>query len=317
MADTVVVNIDGDFSDDQKSKMCHLVGDSPDERYMDRYHQKLSMPNGTVIQIRFFPNETKYSSPAMNIQVNLTKALYGDNIHMITTKDQLLEACELVNAFLSQYSWLPRISLQNGKLYRIDLAYNHIVSHNVSNYLNILRDRHYPGLKTISYSGEGVEFQSKIHRIIFYDKEQEGGRQFQEGVLRQETSLRRGYHIARLMDKEDPTLEDVNFEWVRETLMKDLSILSLDQTTYCDPRAYESMLIEKFGFTKGMNIYQHWIQLSTHSREQLLSLGMIEKTYQNRVNEIKDAHLPALCPELKYPLPPLVIDFKKNISPNG
>lgn len=309
MVDTVVVRFDGDFSDNQKSKMCHLVGESPDERYMDRYHQKLSMPNGTVIQIRFFPNKTKYPSSAMTTQVNLTKALYGDNIHMITTKDQLLEACELVNGFFAQNPWLPDISLQNGKLYRIDLAYNHNVSHNVSNYLNILRDRHYPDHKTISYSGEGVEYRSKIHRPIFYNKELESGLQLPEGILRQETSLRRGYHIARLMGKEDPTLGDVNFEWVRETLMKDLRILSLDQTIYCDPRAYESMLIEKYGFTKGMNIYQHWVCLSTHSREQLLSFGMTEKTYQNWVNEIKDAHLPALCPDLKYPLPPLVIDF--------
>lgn len=280
----------------------------PGEDDREHYFQNAQMSTEVWMRFEYNPPNIKYEKPSLNISVSLPKAMYGENVSMICDEEELEESISGVNQFIETLSWVPSVDIGEGYLYRVDVAYNHDVGEWVPDYIEALFQLQYPRRKTKPYyPEEGVQFYSTVATTSFYDKYEESKLNAARGMLRQETSLRRNTRIGKRMGVDKPRLRDVTKEWAIEMLRHDLEVLGLQERIITDRDMALEILVRKYGYNTGSNLYGHWCALQTMTREQMIEKGCSERTIRERNRRITDVGIAMTSVGEKVVLPPLEI----------
>jgi hypothetical protein len=282
----------------------------PDGTRMERYTQEIALDSGGHVNFEFYPIYGKYKEPCLKTWLSLPKALFGENVSMIVRDGEMQEAIDMVNARLASLKWLPAVALRQGYLYRLDCAYNHQVGHRLPDYASALFMLEYPGRDTKPYHPHlGVQFYSKVATTTFYDKQAESLLPQAQGILRQESSLRKNMHIGRRLGVESPKLGDVRITMAEGILRKDLIVLGIDTSITVNRDQALDILMHEYGPIKGAQLYGVWYAIATTNAEQLRNLGANDRTMQRKVSQTRQAGLSLAYTDSQVPLPPLSIQI--------
>ena len=178
---------------------------------------------GADIKCRFDPRSFD-KKPALTLEYSLPKLIFGNNIEEIR---DIPWAVDRGNEEIAKVPGLEGIDIKEGRLTRLDLAYNHQVGKRLRDYIGALSRMKYPHRKTVIYQHESVYFNSGRSRTYFYDKFKESGDVAAKGMLRQEASLNDRWLIDEKFGKR-ATLLDVTLGKAQEVLMDDLATLGID-----------------------------------------------------------------------------------------
>jgi len=282
----------------------------PNGNESKKYFQKLLI-NGVAFKCTYYPPNPGYPHPHTRIEFSPSTLLFGDNVQLVEDQSQIEEAINLANKYLSTISWIPRIDIGDGILFRVDATYNHLVGERVHDYIRALfnMEDDYPQRETRPWKYSGVQFYSKATTTTFYDLLKKHQTPAAYGYLRQETSMRGSRNIAQRMGKDNPTLRYLRIDWLADTLKKDLQVLHLDNAVICDRDLSLEILINKYGVNKGVRLYGYLITQQSMTNKQLMSIGAIERTLQGWDKTIHDAGV-ALTMTEKVGLAPLSIGVK-------
>jgi hypothetical protein len=311
MLDTVAVRIPVQLSPKQKFMWGNNRNYPPNNANgeTEYFYQTITSESGAVIVLKWYPANLKFPESAMIIHVSLPKILFGENISMIRSKAQVEEAVRAVNHAFRTKEWMPNLDLGKGFLVRVDIPYNHHVGSLLHEYLEVMFRLQYSQRETKPYyPGYGVVYHSKIARTTFYDKKKESMSISADGILRQETSIRKGFNIERRMGIPWPKLYDVSKAWTIAMLRKDLSQLGLCNLTISNREFALDVLVEEYGFVEGIKLYGYMNANKYISREEALSLGVSRNTLLNWNNKIDAAGISPNFSERKE-LPGLEINL--------
>jgi hypothetical protein len=247
----------------------------------------------------------------LQYELSLPKFVWGNNVYLIKNETQLEEAISNANRFICSKGPVPDIDLGIGKLTRIDVAYDHQVGEYVNSYIRAFHNLEYPRRDTKPYRNQGVQYKSGRISTKFYDKEKESKNQIAHGILRQETTIRSSGYISEQLGMNPPRLSDMGLDVSYKILIADLERLGLYNNPIGGRDFVQEILVKKYGFTKGTNLYGYWMSRLTKTKEQLVEENISERTIQRRDKEIRDAGVPLTTTESIIPLPPLIIERQK------
>lgn len=157
----------------------------PDGTRKERYIQNVALETGARVDFEYYPVYGTYNEPCLKIWLSLPKALFGENVSIIESDEELQMSIDSTNEHLSTLSWLPDVDLLQGFLYRLDCAYNHFVGDRLPDYIEAFFHLEFPRRDTKPYyPHQGVQFYSKVSTTSFYDKYAESRLPQAKGILR-------------------------------------------------------------------------------------------------------------------------------------
>ena len=266
-----------------------------------------------TFNLTYYPPNIYYPEPQLRIGVSLPMVLHGNNVQLITEKNQIDEAIELTNQKLSRIPFIPTVDFGKGVLFRVDATYNHLCGDRVPDYIHALfnLEDDYPQREIRPWKYSGVQFFSKATTTTFYDLWLKHREPSALGFLRQETSMRGPDNLEKRMEVSSPTLNDLSIDWLVDTLDKDLKILKLDGAIIANKDLALKILKQKYDLPKAIRLYGYLISRQQMSREQFKAIS--DNTIRNWEKDIHAAGI-ALTMTDKVSLPPLQIMIKtKNI----
>jgi hypothetical protein len=282
----------------------------PNSPEREKYFQN-RLIHGTVFKFTYYPPNQKYPSPHFRVEFSPSTLLYGNNVQLIEDQSQIDEVRNLANVYLSIISWIPPVDIGDGILSRVDATYNYPAGDRVHDYIRALSNLEddYPQRETRPWKYGGVQFYSKATTTTFYDLLKKHQIPAAYGYLRQETSMRGSRNIAQRMGIDNPTIRQLNIDWLADTLRKDLQVLHLDQAVICDRDLASEILLNHYKSKRASGLYGYLILRQSMTRAQLISRGVSERTLQGWDKAIHDAGV-ALTMTDKASLPPLWIGDK-------
>ena len=147
-----------------------------------------------------------------------------------------------------------------------------------------------------------------MNALIAYDKFKESHDESARDILRIEAKIRTNSYLEKLMGKTNPTLGDLTVRWANEILQDNLEKLQLTKPIICNRDPAAEMLIDKYGWNEGSQLFGYWILRQSITREQMLAKGANLRTLQQWEKDVKDAGLPANMTNSVVALPPLKIE---------
>ena len=106
---------------------------------------------------------------------------------------------------------------------------------------------------------------------------------------------------------ENNKLMDIEFGTCAELLSKDTHMLGLENNPNYGKSSVHEILVETYGYKKGIELYGWWLERQTQTIDQLVKSGIKKKTIQRQDKLIKDAGISLTMSDTVKPLPPLVI----------
>lgn len=291
MIDTIGVRFEAEIPEKQLKKwICTevIVPGGPASR---EYKLDLVTARGANIRLMYAPAGKKYKKPSIRVTCSLPKVLYGSNIHMILGDDDIKLAIQKISNKLNASYKVPELDISQGYLYRIDFCYNHQVGELINDYIQALFHITYPKRSTKPYHPhEGVQFYSKPTTTSFYNKFEESGKDEAAGILRQETSLRRGQNIKRQLNSENAVLlKDITVQMATTILQKDLKVLGIDnQVITSVPDAFVR-LVEVHGTTKAYKLIGYMAARSVCTTDYIVRHGSNKRTSRRYEKDIRQA----------------------------
>ena len=262
---------------------------------------------GAVIKGIYYPSNDRYSRPMTLFEFSPPKVLRGNNIDLINNEAELWEAILEANKAIRNIRIFPEVDIGLGQLTRLDVAYNYQVGEAVYEYIRALTNLVYPRRKTMPYLYDGVQYMSKSVTTKFYNKEGECRDMAAHGILRQEKTTRSSHVISRQFSRKPTRLMDIEFGTCAELLSKDIHMLGLENHPIYGKSSVHEILLETYGYKKGIELYGWWMERQTQTIDQLVKSGIKKKTIQRQDKLIKDAGIPLTMSDTAKPLPPLVI----------
>ena len=276
----------------------------------EKYKLETSIFEGATITCRYYPPNERYPEHNLALQVSLPKVLSGNNVEMITSKEEIEAAILIVKNYVGGNKWIPSVDFGEGILWRVDACCNNPVGKHVQDYLSCLSRLTYPGRTTKIWDYGSVYYLSSKknthHALYFYDKQMECHQKIADDILRQESAIRRTFDIERSIDIDNTTLWDVTIEWLVNRLNHDLVSLRLKDTLICNQDLSLKMLQTEYKPFRAYQLYGYLMARQQLPREEMLKTGTKLRTIQSYEKAIADAGV-ALTMTDKASLPPLHI----------
>ena len=270
-----------------------------------KYTNNQSIMDGDVSVRSTYLDHSYTGDPLLMVEFSLPKLLYGNNYQMI---DNIQEAIEIANEKLALVPYLPPLDIGKGVLNRLDYCYNYQVGDLVSYYINAISRLSYPHRRTKPHPSEGVQFQSKHKTTKFYDKQRECGYTEASGILRQETTIMTSKQVAKFIGKDKPTLHDVDEQWLKNELLKELENLHLKDNPIPAPDQALKILCDLYGSKAGMYYFGLLMSRMSKSKELItLETEMHPRSLDRQLRKIVDANMPLTLSDHDKELPPLEI----------
>ena len=281
--------------------------------------------NGANIYCTYRPLDF-ICQPLLTVNISsLPKMIFGNNYLMI---EDLPSAINEANKLLKSIYWLPPIDIENGKISRIDYCFNHNVGENIRSYLDVIsqgylphrdKDIWYNNPKKSSAKNNGVNFNSKMVKGKFYDKEMECHNPQAYGMLRQEVVYSDRNSIALLYGKNQPVLKDTTLEIARNALEKELHSLKLNLPIPGNEEL-QNVLFEKYRYGQAsvLSQYQEVKQKNEKKSHKEIAemIGVSYQTVRRYERQIAEAGVSPVINPGENSLPPLHIgEFKNSIKP--
>lgn len=136
------------------------------------YTLEVRLTNSAPIKYAYYPYALG-GTPLLKIEFSLPHVLYGNNSIMIY---DIQRAVNAASALLPVIPGIPHLDLWAGRLYRLDVCYNHQVGNLVPYYNNAIGHLRYPRRESPTvYGNNGVQFKNKRASFKVYDKMEETG----------------------------------------------------------------------------------------------------------------------------------------------
>jgi len=258
------------------------------------------------IHVVYYPQNWKGQPvPLLLFEMSLPKLVYGDNIHTISSPSS---AIEKAHEIIRQYPYIPKVDLNKGILYRIDLCHNFQVGEFVPEWIRQLFKLEYPWRKTKPYyPTNGVRYHSGKASLSFYDKEEETNDSSAHGMLRMEASWEGRHQIGCLISRQKAMIGDFTSEVVATLLNAELAKLGILDQAPLDSLATLRVLMKQYGSEQGIRLFGHMQSRQIASSRELKAMGVPAPTIYRSNKLIRDAGLSMSIAENKVALPMLVI----------
>jgi hypothetical protein len=161
-----------------------------------------------------------------------------------------------------------------------------------------------------------VQYKTYSITSKFYNKHKESRLKVARGVLRQEITLHNKYVIKNTMGKDDPTLIDIDFEWIYATLEKDLEQLKVNNRITYNRDLSLGVLVSTYGRVKGYRLHSYFLERQTKTQEQFIREGCNKRNIQRWDKQITDAGITLCMLDSDDPLPGLTISRVSNADTN-
>jgi hypothetical protein len=289
----------------------HCMDEIRDERVWIRHNTNIRMPGGWTVQAEFYPQNVTSTAniPLLKIKFSLPKALYGNNAKMLS---DVSGAIDIANKELHLHTQIPPIDLNEGGLYRLDTCYNHQVGEFVQDYIGNLFNLDYPRHKTGPYHQDrhqGVQFKTNSASTSFYDKHFECRLPQAYGILRQENTQHDRGRIEKILGIEQPTINSITKDRVKEILEHDLEVLKLNVQGITNRETAAEILVATYGSKRGYSLIGYLVRRQTMSEEQIMTQDNLNQRQIYRLKkDIADTGISMALGE-KIPLPPLRIEL--------
>jgi len=265
------------------------------------------------IRVKYYPqNVNTRPEPLLLIEMSLPKLVYGNNIQEIFSTSR---AIEKGNQIIGQYSHIPRVDLNEGILYRIDLCHNFQVGAYVSEWIRQLYKLEYPRRKTKPYyPSQGVQYFSKRASLSFYNKEDECKNVSAHGILRMEASYRDKNQIGKLVGKSLATIGDFTSEGVVSHLNGLLQKLGIKDQAPADSLGALRILMNQYSSEQAVRLNGFLMARQIASSKELKAMGMVKQTISRSTKQIRAAGLSMCVADNVFPLPKLVINPRSTVE---
>lgn len=245
--------------------------------------------------------------PLLTLEVSLPKLIHGNNFQMIGSIDGTIQ---MANLILEMVPHVPRLDLAEGVLLRLDMCYNHQVGELVDDYIKAIGNLDFPHRRTKHHRNEGAEFRSKHKTTKFYNKQREAGTPDAWGILRQETTILKGRNIKDLTGKKQPTLKDIDRQFVAAQLKSDLAKLRLLDNEIANQDTALKKLCEEYGDFAGVYYFGFLTSKMGKSKKRIINETDINpRTLDYKLRKIVASGVPLTLTNREEPLPPLTIDL--------
>ncbi len=271
----------------------------------------VTLTNLARVQYTYYPF---VSNGLLKVEFSLPHVIFGNNAQMVF---DIAWAINLANQLLPIIPGIPPINLWEGRIYRLDPCYNHLVGDLVPWYIKALQSLEFPNRRTMPYTSQGVQYKNGQIILKLYDKERERrdkddlqGALAARGVLRQELELYK-YALKKLSGKKRLKLQDVTPLWILEILEKELQELDLLGRSIGTVNTTFKVLRENFGRWEALalvgllELKKVYPSIDLLAQDAGLHPNSIGRHIQNKFVE---KGLPPTLTEHFKPLPPLFID---------
>lgn len=277
----------------------------PTKKTRIKYETWLRYKKGSIHVIYYPQDINNRPEPLLLCEMSLPKLVYGDNIHMIPTPSSAIEKAHQI---IGQYSHIPRVDLNQGILYRMDLCYNFQVGKYVPEWIRQLYKLEYPRRKTKPYyPSQGVQYYSRKASLSFYGKEAETRDSDAYGILRMEASWRDKNQIGELVGKPLATIGDFTSEVAFSLLNAELEKLGIKDRAPVDSLATLRILQGKYRPEQGVRLFGFLMARQIASSKEMKAMGMTKQTISRNQKEIREAGLSMSIAKNEVALPKLVI----------
>lgn len=284
--------------------------EAPDgTRFRQYYYRKVSIQENAKAYLNYYPPNNHYPRPLLSIECSLPTVLFGTNIYMLTSEQDIKDAAKVVNHCLHNHSGIPKVDLMDGELGRLDLCYNHMVGESVVDYVKVISTLEMSQRDRTIINHETVYFKSQVVTTVFYDKHKQCLLPDAKGILRQETRFTKNHYLSKKTNIPDTKLHDITLDWVEMQLQSDLHRLQLDTNIICDRQQVLDSLRAIYPVTKANRLYGFWNAANELTQDQ------IEKSYSPSTRkrykrELRNAGIFGTFIKDKVCLAPLEIDFE-------
>lgn len=245
--------------------------------------------------------------PILTMEVSLPKLIHGNNHQMIGSIDGTIK---MGNEILKLVNSAPILDLAEGVLIRLDFCYNHQVGELVDDYVRAIGNLDYPHRRTKYHRYEGAEFRAKHKTTKFYNKEVESKNPYAHGILRQELTILKGSNVAKVLEKKNPTLLDIDNEIAEAHLNADLTNLRLLDNSIANADTALKTLCEQHGSEAGIYYYGLLVSRLQKSKKRInRESNLHPRTLERRLRKIVDSKIALTLTDRSEPLPPLKIDL--------
>ena len=277
----------------------------PTKKTRIKYETWLRFTKGSIHVIYYPQDRNNRPEPLLLYGMSLPKLVYGNNIHMIHTPSSAIEKAHQI---IGQYAYIPRVDLNQGILYRMDLCYNFQVGEYVPEWIRQLYKLEYPRRKTKPYyPSQGVQYYSRKASLSFYGKEAETRDSDAHGILRMEASWRDKNQIGKLVGKPLATIGDFTSEVVFSLLNAELEKLGIKDRAPVDSLATLRILQGKYRPEQGVRLFGFLMARQIASSKEMKAMGMTKQTISRNQKEIREAGLSMSIAKNEVALPKLVI----------
>ena len=276
-----------------------------------KYFLNASLDHGVPLDFKYYPpNPPRYTRPWLSMKISIPKALYRNNVQMVTCESEIERAIAIINSYIAGKPCLPKLDFGAGVLWEVDATYNHFTHDMTQDYVRALSKLTYPQRDTGPYPYEGVQFKSDVATTKFYDKHRECNLPTAQGILRQESVLRHTYYIERRMQRKAPTLREVTVAWLVQILNDDLKRLRLQNSIIYDRHLAQDILTDVYGWSPGSKLFSYLVAKQSMSVEQMIARGAKKRTLLKYDRLIADAGVALTMCDTKASLPALSIDVE-------
>jgi hypothetical protein len=274
---------------------------------LETYTTMIKTSDDKPITVTYHPkNMAGKRSPILLFQLSLPRMVSKCNHDM---SYDLFQAIDEANSIIPYFLPFRELKIENGRLVRLDLCYQHDVGDLVPDYINILSRSDYSRRQTEPYKDCGVQYPSTEETAKFYDKFRQCHHFEAQGYLRQEITIRGSDHIRELLGNKSPILSNIDKSFAQRILERDLVRLRLDGKLICNRGREVEILTNRYGSTKASSLIGYMHYRESYSREQLISRNIFTpQAIAYRERQIADAGIAIQTCE-KVELPPLSINL--------
>jgi len=293
-----------------------ITKQSPQKNGHKKLHTKfqtwLEYDSGKI-HVTYYPQDMlNRPNPVILYEMSLPRLVYGNNLVLL--EDPSL-AIKKANQIIEQNPIVPRVDLNCGAVYRIDLCYNFQVGEFVSEWIRQLSKLEYPRRKTKPYyPSDGVRYHSGKATLTFYDKEEKSHNAKAYGILRMEATWKGRTQIGKLVGLPEARLGDFPIHLILSILDSELKKLGIKDREPIDPMASQTALIKQYGPEQGTRLFGFLCSSQQARKKDLLALGMSKQTISRNRKQIQEAGLSFGIAEEGHLLPSLVIQPQSTVE---
>lgn len=332
MIDSIRFSVEQRVSDKDLRDWKTSVFPMDDGKILVTYERNIDVGNAKF-NIKYIPISKYTGRPLISVFISSVPKMFHNNNYVNVLDIEAI--ISVINEEMSEVFPSISVDYRFAKLSRCDFAICYYVGANVSSYIQVLSQKHYPHRNRNIFNNRvkhpskldltkfkesnGVSYFSQKITSSFYGKEWQSRDPMAYGLLRHEVRISGKKALVNHTGLSKPRLCDLKPEISLKILNKDLQVLSLNQETHTKLNLHQS-LATIFGLEDALSYFHMINDLNLYPgidrKTQAEKLGVSYQTIGIWNRKLKANSLSPSYSPSNVTLPPLHASFDEDGSIN-